>query len=192
MMTTIEQAEKFAAKTMTEDGLIDLFTGVGLVATGLFWNGDNAAMAAVVPIVLINMWKLVRRRFSDPRVGYVSLPNDKKKTNSGRMVFVLVTLTLVVGIVAWARGGAGPVMGTPYYALFAIGPSALAAAVILMGAMYYKTPRFYLYAAWVFASGGLTILYTEGPDLAFILGGTPLAVVGLFYFGRFLNQNPKV
>lgn len=190
-MTTIEQAEIFAAKTMTEDGLIDLFTGIGLVATGLLWNGDNAALAAVVPIALINMWRLVRRRFSDPRVGYVTLPKDRKKTISGRMVFALVTLTLVVGVVAWARGGAGPVMGTPYYTLFAVGPSALAAAVILMGAIYYKTSRFYLYAAWVFASGGLTILYTEGPDLAFILGGTPLVVTGLLYFGRFLIQNPK-
>lgn len=82
-------------------------------------------------------------------------------------------------------------MGTPYYALFAIGPSALAAAVILLGAIYYKTTRFYVYAAWVLVCGGLTILYTEGPDLAFILGGTPLAIVGLVLFGGFLMQNPK-
>ncbi|MFT7531823.1 MAG: hypothetical protein ACI9FD_002850 [Gammaproteobacteria bacterium] len=191
-MTTIEQAEKFAAKTMTEDGLIDLFVGIGLVTTGFLWNGDNSALAAVVPIILINMWKFVRRRFSDPRVGYVTLAKDRKKTNSGRVVFALVALTLVVGVVAWVQGGAYPVMGTPYYALFTVGPSALAAAVILMGAIYYGTPRFYIYAAWVFTSGGLSILYTEGPDLAFILGGTPLAVAGLFYFSRFLVQYPKV
>jgi len=140
---------------------------------------------------LINLWKLFRRRFSDPRVGSVTLPKNKKRTISGRMVLALVTLTLVVGVVAWAGGGAGPVMGTSYYAWFAIGPSALAATIILLGGIYYKTTRFYVYAAWVLACGGLTIHYSEGPDLAFVLGGTPLVIVGLIYFVGFLMQNPK-
>lgn len=192
MMTTIEQAEKFAARTLTEDGLIDIFSGIGLIAIGYFWLVDNTALSAIMPLAFVNLWKISRKRFSEPRVGRVTPAKEKKgHIRAGRTILVIVSLTLAVGVILWLKGGAGDVKGTWYYPLFATGPSLLIATITFFSAIHLKAPRFFAYAAWIIASAGITIWLGEGPAKAFMISGVPFLLVGFWTFAKFLFAHPK-
>ncbi len=192
-MTTIEQAEKLAAKTMTEDGLIDLFTGVGMIIVGYFWLIDNSAISAIMPFALINMWKVARNKISEPRMGRVTLPKEKKAhILTGRIILAIILLTLALGVILWWIGGAGEILGTGYYPLFASGPSLLAGTIIFFSAIYLKAPRFFGYAAWLVAAAGITIWLEKGPATAFMISGILFVLIGGFLFARFLSTHPKV
>lgn len=192
MMTTLKQAEHFAAQTMTEDGLIDIFAGIGLISIGYFWLIDNSAVSAIMPFALISLWRVARKRISEPRLGRVTLNRENKSDiKTGRIILLIILLTLAVGIIAWALGGAGDILGTTYYPLFAAGPSMLIATLTFFHAKHVKCPRFYGYAAWLLAAAGIVIWFGEGPAKAVMLGGIPFLVGGFWYFAKFLSNNPK-
>ncbi|MCH8347942.1 MAG: hypothetical protein IH901_05560 [Proteobacteria bacterium] len=192
MMTTVKQAEKFAAKTLTEDGLIDFFSGIGLIAIGYFWLIDNSALSAIMPLAIVNFWKISRKRISEPRIGKVTLARGKKgNVRAGRTILIIVSLTLAVGVILWLKGGAGDVQGTWYYPLFAAGPSLFIATITFFSAIYLKCPRFFGYAGWIIAAAGITIWLGEGPARALMISGVPFLVVGLWTFAKFLSAHPK-
>ena len=191
-MTTLAEAQKFAAKTLTDDGLIDLFTGIGFIIVGYFWFVDNSAISAIMPFALINLWKMTRRKVSEPRLGSVTLPKEKKThVLTGRIILAIIAMTLVVGIILWWLGGAGEILGTGYYPLFASGPSLLVAVIVFFSGIYLKAPRFFGYAAWLVGAAGIAIWLEYGPAMAFMIGGVPFALIGAILFGRFLQTNPK-
>lgn len=192
MMTTIKEAEKFAAKTLTQDGLIDIFSGLGLIVIGYFWLVDNTALAVIMPFALISLWKSSRRYISDPRVGRVTPAKETKATiKTGRTILLIISLTLVVGVIAWLLGGAGDIQGTGYYPLFAAGPSLLIATFTFFHARHYRCPRFYGYAAWLIAAAGIAIWMGEGPAKAVMIGGIPFLLGGFWYLAKFLKTHPK-
>ncbi len=191
-MTSLTEAQKFAAKTMTEDGLIDLFAGVGLIIVGYFWLVDNAAVSAIMPFALINMWKVARRKISEPRLGQVTLVREKKShILTGRIILSIVVLTLAVGIILWWMGGAGQILGTGYFPLFASGPSLLIAIITLFSAVYLKSRRFFGYAAWLVISAGIAIWLERGPATAFMIGGVPFVGIGTVLLAAFLRRHPR-
>lgn len=193
MMTTLEKAEKFAAKTLTEDGLIDIFAGLGLIMIGYFWLVHNTALAAIMPFALIGLWKETRKRFSEPRIGRITPAKEKKSDiKIGRIVLLIILLTLAVGIISWALGGAGDIRGTGYYPLFASGPSLLIATFAFFHGRHFRCPRFYGYAAWLVAAAGITIWLGEGPAKAVMIGGVPFLAIGAWTFAKFLSTHPKV
>ncbi|MHA1544383.1 MAG: hypothetical protein ACTSU8_04545 [Alphaproteobacteria bacterium] len=192
MMTTLEKAEKFAAKTLTEDGLIDIFAGIGMIMIGYFWLVDNTALSAIMPFALISLWKVVRQKVSEPRIGRVTPAKEKKSDiKTGRIVLLIILLTLAVGVISWALGGAGDIQGTGYYPLFAAGPSLLIATFAFFHGRHYRCPRFYGYATWLVAAAGITIWLGEGPAKAVMIGGIPFLLVGFVYFFKFLSTYPK-
>ena len=192
MNTTLKTAEKFAAQTLTEDGLIDIFTGIGFMIIGYFWLVDNSAVSVVMPFALIGLWKTSRRYISEPRIGRVTLAKETKATiKTGRTILAVIALTLVVGVIAYLLGGAGDIQGTAYYPLFAAGPSLLAATLIFFHAKHLKCPRYYAYAAWLVAAAGIAIWLGEGPAKAFMLGGVPILLGGFWYLIKFLSSHPK-
>lgn len=192
MMTTIKQAEKFAARTLTEDGLIDIFSGIGLMMIGYFWLVDNTALAAIMPFALIGLWKTARQKVSEPRLGRVTPAKEKKSDiKTGRIILLIILLTLGVGIVSWLLGGGGDIQGTGYYPLFAAGPSLLIATFAFYHARHLRCARFYAYAAWLVAAAGITIWLGEGPAKAVMIGGIPFLLVGPWYFAKFLRAHPK-
>ncbi|MEE8296110.1 MAG: hypothetical protein V3R64_10395 [Sphingomonadales bacterium] len=193
MMTTLNEAEKFAAKTLTEDGLIDIFSGLGLIVIGYFWLVDNTALAAIMPFALIGLWKVARQRVSEPRLGRVTPAKEKKSDiKIGRIILLIILLTLVVGIGSWALGGAGEIQGTGYYPLFAAGPSLLIATFAFFHGRHYRCQRFYAYAAWLVVAAGISIWLGEGPAKAVMIGGVPFLGVGVWTFAKFLSSHPKV
>ena len=148
MNTTVTEAQKFAAKALTDDGLIDIFTGVGLILIGWFWLVDNSAISAIIPFALINVWKFSHNRIAGPRTGSVTLAKETKTTiMNGRIILGVIVLTLVIGIIAWVLGGAGNIQGTAYYPLFAAGPSLLLATFMFFNAKHLHCRRYYFYAA---------------------------------------------
>lgn len=191
-MTTLQEARAFAAKSMTEDGLVDLFTGAGFLLVGYFWLIDNSAVSAIMPFALINMWKVARARISEPRLGRVTLPKEKKAhILTGRIILAIITLTLAVGVMLWWMGGKGEIIGTGYYPLFASGPSLLIATITFFSAIYLKAPRFFGYAAWIIAAAGFAMLFGYGPAMAFIFAGVPFVLVGAVLFAKFLKAHPR-
>lgn len=191
-MTTIKEAEAFAARTMTEDGLIDLFTGIGLIIVGYFWFIDNSAVSAIMPFALINMWKVARNRITGPRIGHVTLQKEKKAhILTGRIILAIITLTLAIGVALWWMGGKGEILGTGYYPLFASGPSLLIAVITFFSAIYLKSARFFAYAGWLVTAAGIAIWMEYGPAMAFIIGGAPFTLVGAAMFAKFLKNHPK-
>ncbi len=192
MMTTIEKAEQFAAKTLTEDGLIDIFAGIGMIAIGYFWLVDNTALSAIMPFALISLWKVAHKRISEPRLGAVTPAREKQSDiKTGRIILLIILLTLAVGVIAWALGGAGDIRGTGFYPLFAAGPSFLIATLTFFHARHFRCPRFYGYAAWIIAAAGITIWLGEGPARAVMIGGIPFVLAGAWYFIKFLSSHPR-
>ena len=176
-----------------QDGLLDIFMGVGVLMLGLFWSVEMPWLAGVIVAALVPAWKPARERITFRRLGVAGPPA------AGRS-----RAALLVGLVSGAllfAAGAGVAALLAFGTLSAearawLGENlmlmlaGLCALMLLAVAAVMQIRRYYLYAALTaVVLIALQVLnapiaaYWIGPGLLLMAGG------GLLLF-RFLRTHP--
>jgi len=188
----VDQAKALAYQTLTEDGLVDLFCGLGLLLLGIGWWFDAVAVTAGVPAILVPLWLVARRAISRPRLGSVTLREDTQKGIArGLAVIILMGAVVLAAFVYFSFGGygePGEVMRNLVPAL----PALLLALMANVAWIFLRTSRFLLYAAGLtFAAVVVTMTRSE-PYVGFLIGAVLPIMCGTAALAIFLRDNPVI
>lgn len=170
-----------------DDGLIDLFFGLGAMAIGICWATGLVALGALIPAVLVPFWSPLRRKLIEPRAGIVKFARARAESNRRmlRTAFLigLGSLTLFTALFWFAGPGQLDIIRT-----FIAGvPAILVGAVACLVVLGLRIARFLLHAL-VFATCGVAIALIDGnPAVAIIAGGAIVALSGTWILIRFLR-----
>jgi len=177
------------------DGLLDIFAGLGILFAGFFLWTEMVWMAGIFIPVFLPSIQAARKRFQEPRIG--SLVRDSHQQAQNQKVFLYVAL--LMGVLFLAGIGmflsfdliSGPVnIWLRKYFLLVIG--LIFASVWSFAGAMFKIHRFYLYAAFTFVALGAAQFATLPFWLALVTLGGMVAFVGLLVLNRFVKQNPIV
>jgi len=167
--------------------------GMALLVIGIGWAFKMMVLAAIVPALLVPLWKPIRQRLVEPRLGYVEF--TKQRTRKNRINLILINLfgvlTLMVGLGVFFsfRDFSGSDLGKT---LIPGLPALLLAVAAMIAAQALSLKRFLLYAGVLALLGFLTVIQGWKPDLAMTGGGIVVSFSGLFLLFRFLRKHPIV
>lgn len=170
-----------------DDGLLDLFAGVGVLGIALCWSVGLVAVGAAVPAVLVPFWGPLRRAVVEPRMGLVEF-TDERTGRTRRFLAgaawlgVALLLALGVGYLA-ARSEPGELLrhfvpGLPALLL------GLLSALVGVG---LGLPRFLAYAGFLAVSGLAVAVAGAEPEIAMFAGGLAIALTGARLLRRVLG-----
>lgn len=194
--------DRIAYRNRVMDGLTEAAVALFLLAVALVLpHGVFAAVVCLFPIALIPVLRRARKRWADPRIGYVEPMADKPREilpGIGLFMLVLLAAAIVLALILRGAGGSYSVAQR----LHAWEPALAGFGVA--GGMWYTASRsglrrFYAYAV---VSGLLGLALAAGSDLGFVAGrrtglqwyllamGLLLAAGGTIVFSRFLRRHP--
>jgi hypothetical protein len=191
-MTDIRTLERNLYRSLWQDGLLDLFVGVGLILIGITWLADLVPLGAIAPVILLPFWPLARRAVVAPRTGSFTVgPERRVWERRGLLTMALLGVgTLGLGVALYlylaTRGGAGDALATVVPGL----PNTLVALGLIGVGVTLGALRFVGYGAALIAIGALAALGLFGPGWAFVIGGAALLLGGGLVLARFVHENP--
>jgi len=175
------------------DGLIDIFIGMGIFFAGLFLWSEMVWMAAIFIPIFLPSFQSARNRFLKPRIGMVGHAPQFQAQG----VKLLLYFALLLGVFVLAGVGmflafgviSGPVNDwIRNYFLLILG--AVFGSVWVIAAMMLKVSRFYLHAFLTFISL-VSVQFVGFPFwVALSLTGGLIIIIGLIVFIRFLQEYP--
>lgn len=184
--------ERRVYRTYWNDGLLDVFAAVGVLAIGVFWIFDLPVGAAFVPAWLVPAWGPCRRRFIEPRLGMVEFSDARQRRNTNllRLIMYIGIACLILGIeLYFFRDRLGV---DPGDALIAGLPALLLGLLAIATSMLIATPRFLVYAAILAATGATGALYGLRPGLILCIAGAAMLAIAGIVIARFLRDNPVI
>lgn len=168
MTRGLERLERRTNRLFWDDGLLDLFGGLGVLFIGMSWLGDVVPLGAAAPALAVPLWVAARKRFTEPRLGLVELSEPRQRKNRaftvGTLVAGVFTLALAAGVFFFA---ADQVPGTFVPAL----PGVLLALPVAATALVLQLPRLLVYAAALASTGAACAALDCDPGWAFVVGG---------------------
>lgn len=193
-MTHLSKMEGLLTRQFFDDGLLDMFVGVGLALIGIAWLSGLLALGAIVPAVMMPFWKPLRQKLAEPHIGTVDFSDSHK--NKGKEA---LTKWVAFGIV---------VLVVEVSALFAFNrvslssldflkdlvpalPSVLIAIPLTATALYLKIGRFALYGTLSVFFGFILLVDTGinlEPGHAILFTGVCTALIGFGAFRHFLQN----
>jgi len=192
------EAELF--KTWWDDGLLDLFFGLGLLTIGIGWWFDQAVLAAVAP-ALLWIWVMpLRKAVVEPRAGYVEFSRARQQHAHRNLRITLLlglgTFLLGVGLFFYvqSQGPSGGMDAGQFKVLQKIIPAlpaALLAIGAFIGAQFTGAQRFVVYGMVLLVAAGLTLVYDLGPAVPMLVGGTVITLSGMVLLIRFLRASAR-
>jgi len=190
MLENMNSLERQVYRTYWNDGLLDLFGAVGVLAIGVAWLADAHVFGAIVPAMLVPIWSPLRQRLIDPRLGLVEFSDDRERRNRKQlgMVAALGAGTLGLALILYfvrTRLGIDADLS-----LVAALPALLLALLAIITALLVSTARFLLYAAMLAISGVAGALYGFEPGPILVIAALPILGIALHVLGRFLRNNP--
>jgi len=189
----LERMEKQAYHTLWEDGLIDIFIGLGLFLIGAFWLTQDSGYGAFVAPILVPFWIGARKRISEPRRGVVEFSAERMTKENRKLTGLMLfgVATLVMGIVWYVIGRPGGALPANWASHVVAGlPAMLLAIPALIVALAYGLSRFHIYAAVLMGSAVAVVLLDLRPGWGFIPAGIVGLVVGGVILGRFVRKYP--
>jgi len=200
MLDTPNRLEAELFKTYWDDGLLDLFFGLGLLVIGIGWWFDQPVLAAVAP-ALLWIWVMpLRKAVVEPRAGYVEF-SQARETRVRRNLWLTILLglgTFVLGIGVFvyvqSQGPSGGMDAGQIKILQKIIPAlpaALLAVGAFIGARHTGAQRFIVYTMVLLVAAGLTIVYDLGPAVPMLIGGTVITLSGMVLLIRFLRASAR-
>ena len=190
--TDLGARERGMYRASFDDGLLDLFSGLGLALVGLAWLFDLVALGAVAPALLLPFWPLARRRITEPRTGFARFREERvaleRKKHLGLVATCCLFLAAAVGGWFAVRGvirasAAHLVAGLPAF-LLAIG-AVLAGVILGLG-------RFGFYAFLLLCAGAFVIREDLDPGWSILGGGVAILLCGLGLLARFVATHRAV
>ncbi len=191
--TNIEKLESEAYRDSYSDGLADIFIGLGMALIGGVWLWARSIAGVAGAIAAVVGWGLIpiRRRVVEPRVGYVrwSLPRVKWERNQRRLLFWMLTASVIVGVgfvqaslLDEASGGDRTVA------------AGLPAAFLALGAFVVAVKsgirRLWGYGAVLLIGSVVTVVAEAGPGGSLFTAGIVIGASGIGLLVRFLAVHP--
>lgn len=188
--TTLSALELRTQRAYWGDGLLDLFCGVALVAIGVAWLTDQVVLGAIVPALLVPIWKPMRARFTEPRLGVVELNEARQQRNRS---FLQLMLFAGTGSFLLALGTFLLVTQVPDASVYAVKamPGLLVGLAALATARALQLRRFALYGAVTIAGAGVVAAVAVlNPGWAFVAGGAACLTAGVVLVRSFVHEHP--
>jgi len=173
-----------------DDGLLDLFAAVGVALIGVSWLRDFPAAGAIVPALLVPLWKPFRQRFVEPRLGFVEFSDSRERQNSKRLKLVvyLGIIALIAALELYFHRELLPTV--PGVRLVAGLPAMLLAVLAAVTALLIASARFLVYSVVLLAAGSVGAWLGWSPGAIMAVGGAVMLVVATAVFTMFLRANP--
>lgn len=173
-----------------DDGLLDLFAGIGVVLIGISWMRGYAAAGAIVPALLVPLWQPFRQRFVEPRLGVVEFSDSRRRQNRKRLKLVayLGIISLIIALELYFNRERLPI--DPGTRLIAGLPAMLLGVLAVMTAMLIASARFLVYALVLLATGSVGAWLNWSPGTIMAVGGAVILVIATAVFAMFLRANP--
>ena len=185
--------ERKAYETLWEDGLVDVFAALGLLAMGAAWVSGQAVFGGVAPALLVPIWAATRRRVSLPRAGYVRFSPERRSLQRRHLgsLTLLGAVTLVLGVLIYLRMRSGPGTADELLRMLIPGlPAVLLGVGAFLIAVLFGIRRFLFYTVVLALVGGLGVVFEVKPGWHFLAAGAVMLAVGLTVLIGFLRQNP--
>ncbi len=177
-----------------DDGLLDLFIGLGLVGVGVTWLTGSPALSVLVPAVLIPLWIALRRQVTEPRLGRVSFSADRRASERARAARAVSLGTGVLALVGLGELGLrrGAVEPPSWTSLAPLIPAALLVVGLVLVSLMVGARRFLVYAAALLVVAGLATRLGAEPGTYMTLAGALLSVWAGGLVARFLAAHPNL
>lgn len=190
MLENLGTIENRVYRAYWNDGLLDLFGAIGLVAIGISWTFDFVVAGAITPALLVPLWTPCRQRFIEPRLGMVEFSDARERTNKNRLrlVFLLGFGTFALGVGLFFLRG--KLALDPDISLIAGLPALLLAVLAALTALLVSTARFLAYAALLAIAGAVGAAMGWEPGRILLSAGIPILLCAIVVLARFLSNNP--
>lgn len=187
--------ERKIYQSFWNDGITDLAVGLGVTLVGFAWQVDVVALTLVIPVALLPLWILGRRRISEPRAGFVRFSTERgekvhRTSVTASIVGYGVLMAVGASYLVFRNSGAPARWLEPVVAAI---PMLVLATVFLLGRWVFDLPRrsavYGVFALGVAAAG---IALALPPGLQFVAVGLLIMLGGTGILWRFLRKNPTV
>ena len=186
----LETLEREAYRASWSDGIVDTYLGISLIWIGAnwIWLPDLAGLAGVLPAVLVTPMLALRKRFVEPRLGYVRWRAPRRRWErrniwASLMAGVVVFMGGVMLFLYLSGGGAAPALN------LAPGILAWLLALLAVGlALLMSLWRMLIYALVLAASGVVVVVTEANPGWPMLACGVVATIIGLILFNRFAHR----
>lgn len=189
MFSAKTPVESGIVRTYWNDGLLDILSGMGVLLIGIAWLCDLPVMGAIAPPLLIPLWKPLRNKLTDPRLGSVEFSDRQETRNRSFMIFSMAAglLSCLLAVVVYFRVSQAD-------SEFDLRRVVQALPAILLGIMAFMTARitslsrFDIYAVALIILGCSSGLLQTGPAWPLVIGGTLILLSGVLALQQFLGR----
>jgi hypothetical protein len=183
----LKQIQRKVYISFFQDGLWDMLLGVFLVGWGLMVMYDFVAVMGGIWLAFYFVVLGLKRWLTYPRMGYIKIAEARRQQI--RMVILgVVVLLLGLAVFFIFAVNSRPAWFSEYF-MFLFG--VMMTLVIAALGYWWKVARWYLYAVIVLISFSLHQWLETPLNLAFIVPGGIIALLGLALLVRFLRRYPK-
>jgi len=198
----LKQLERKAWTSFFEDGLLDIFMGLVLLAVGvpamlpgIFTSELSQDVAAGVLMVLALVAYWAGKRFiTVPRTGRAEFGRARKSRQT--KAAVIYAISAVVGVIVFLMTMLGLSSSPPGWVqrlgvegFLALGIGGSMFLILGLGSYFTDYTRGYVIAAlYALAFGGTVLIHNP---ITFIVAGILAVLMGLAVFVRFLQTHPK-
>jgi len=185
---SLGELERRALRSTVEDGAAELILGLFLVALAM--HGMTGSYVYIPVIVLAApMWRALRRRFVEPRVGGVQL-NDARtvQLKSAKRIAAIVVapvVLLIIGTVFIDAPWRKPL--SEFKPLLLVGILSLP---IIIAGFLLRTPRFFAHAGVLIVAGMMSIFGVFTFNVALTLAGLVIGICGGVLFILLVRRYP--
>jgi len=192
----LNELERKAYTSYYEDGLLDLFLGLGIIGfvETVFFNMTSTA--SIIPALAIVFYMVAKKKITIPRIGHVRFSQSRNPhiiLLQGLLVLILL-LGLIFGLLVWRTDASGE---TPFWMKIVLEkyPHLIVGlvGVLLFCLTAYATGigRFYGYSALtlvLFVGGWMFGIQAKRIALLF---GVAMMLAGVVLLIRFLRKYPE-
>lgn len=173
-----------------DDGLLDLFSGIGVLGIGLFWIFDVVVGAAILPAMLVPLWAPFREKITVPRMGLVEFSGQRERRTQNFLVKVFLagsgSFLLALLLYFYVRANGLPanvslIAGLPAFLLGVLG---------IFSAVLTGAQRFFIYGAWLIIAGVICALAGAGPGVPMVVGGAAITFCAMVLLAHFIRKYP--
>ena len=172
-----------------EDGLLDVFCGLALLMIGVAWWFEQHVLGPVSIPLLVPLWLPIRKRWIEPRAGYVEFGSSRRhRTRTSMILIVLLGVgTFVLFVAAFYF-----VQKTGDFVLSEM-VAGLPAMLVGIGAAISVTMtsqcRFLAYACLLILAGMVTVAFDRGPAPPLVVSGMVVLATGVMLLARFFHHS---
>ncbi len=187
MDADLEQIQRKVYLSYFEDGLWDMLLGIFLVGWGLMVTFDFVAVMGGIWMAFYFMVLGLKRWLTYPRTGYIKIVEARRQQKK-MVILGVVTFLLGLAVFFIFAADSRPAWFSEYF-MFMFG--VVMAVVIVMLGYWWKVARWHVYAIMIFIAFAVHQWLDTPLNLAFIVPGSIIVLLGLSLLVRFLRRNPR-